>query len=159
MPSKTPWKLKRLWTNCRAHPGSIILSIINTPRNTWCFSTRCCPKHRWNVVFLARSTFLETVYLFRLDAVQKTIKAEKNVNELSGSPGNSPGKRSFLALSSLLETLDTFGLDVIQKTKKFEKNQLRMWKNCLARLVNFKNKIINTSRNTLCFRNWYGPKD
>ena len=37
--------------------------------------------------FLAWSTFLETVYVLRLDAVQKTIKAEKNVNELSGSPG------------------------------------------------------------------------
>ena len=57
------------------------------------------------------------------------------MKELSGSPE----KPSFLAISSLLETLDIFGLDAIQKTKKIGKNQLRIGKNCLARLVNFKN--------------------
>ena len=31
--------------------------------------------------------YVETVYVFILDAVQKTIKSKKNVNELSGSPG------------------------------------------------------------------------
>ena len=36
--------------------------------------------------FLALSTLLETLYVFGLDAVEKTIKTEKNVNELSG-PG------------------------------------------------------------------------
>ena len=33
------------------------------------------------------------MYVFRLDAVQNTMEAEKNVNQLSGSPG----KRNFLA--------------------------------------------------------------
>ena len=41
--------------------------------------------------FLALSTLLGTVYIFRLDAVQKTKKIEDNVNELSSSLG----KRSF----------------------------------------------------------------
>ena len=36
--------------------------------------------------FLALSTLLETLYVFGLDAVEKTIKTEKNVNELSGPP-------------------------------------------------------------------------
>ena len=34
---------------------------------------------------LPLSTLQETVYVFELDAVQKTMKTEKNVNELSGS--------------------------------------------------------------------------
>ena len=38
-------------------------------------------------MFSKLSIILETVYVFRLDAVQKTIKAKKNVDELSGSPG------------------------------------------------------------------------
>ena len=87
MPSKTSWRLKRLWTNCRAHPGSIILSIINTPRDTWCFWTWCCPKASVKRSFLAWSTFLETLDVFGLDAVQNTMETEKNVNQLSGSPG------------------------------------------------------------------------
>ena len=36
--------------------------------------------------FLALSTLLETLYVFGNDAVQKTMKSEKNLNELSGSP-------------------------------------------------------------------------
>ena len=52
--------------------------------------------------------------MFRLDAFQKTMKTEKNVNELSGPPE----KRSFLALSILPETIHMFRLDVFQLTKK-----------------------------------------
>ena len=66
------------------------------------------------------------------------------MKEFSDQPGN----RSFLALSSLPKTVDIFELDAVQKTKKTEKNQIRMFKNYLSRLVNFKNKIINTSRDT-----------
>ena len=61
MPSKTLWKLKRMWTNCRARPG--------------------------NAIFSRLSTLLETVCVFRLDAVQKTIQVKKNVHELSDSLG------------------------------------------------------------------------
>ena len=34
--------------------------------------------------FLALSILLETIHMFRLDALQKTMKIEKYVNELSG---------------------------------------------------------------------------
>ena len=56
--------------------------------------------------------------MFRLDAVEKTMKIKKYVNELSGLPE----KCSFLASSTLLETLYVFGLDAVQKTMKTEKN-------------------------------------
>ena len=82
-----------MWTNCRAHLESIIMSIINTP------------------------TLLETLDVFGLDAVQKTNKTEQNVNELFGPPGN----RSFWALSTLLESLYVFRLDAVQNTMKTEK--------------------------------------
>ena len=73
--------------------------------------------HRRSVIFLALSTLLETLYVFGLDAVQKTMKTEKNVNELFGPPE----KRSFLALSILLETVHMFRLNAVQKTMKTEK--------------------------------------
>ena len=76
--------------NCRALLETILLSRINTPRDN---------------------------LFFRLDAVQKTMKTEKNVNELS----DLPEKRSFLALSILLETIHMFRLDAFQKTMKIEK--------------------------------------
>ena len=79
-------------TNCQAQPGNIVLSII--------------------------SIFLETLYGFGLDAIQKTEKIEKNVNKLSGSPG----KRSFWASPILQGTLYVFGLYFVQKTKKTEQN-------------------------------------
>ena len=53
--------------------------------------------------FLALSILL--VYMFRIDALQKTMKIEKYANELSGLPE----KCSFLTLSTLLETLHVFG--------------------------------------------------
>ena len=56
--------------------------------------------------------------MFRLDAVQKTMKIEKYVNELSGLPE----KCSYLALSTILETLYVFGIDAVQKNIKTEKN-------------------------------------
>ena len=37
--------------------------------------------------FLTLSRFPQTLDVFRLDAVQKTKKTDKNVKELSGSPG------------------------------------------------------------------------
>ena len=74
-------------------------TISNTPRSPLCFWTWCrskdhetqngmrrnCLVHRRSVVFLALSTLLETIYHFSLDAVQKTMRAEKYVIELSGS--------------------------------------------------------------------------
>ena len=81
-----------MWTNCLAHQGNIILSIINT-------------------------SLLETLDVFGLDTVQKPNKTEQNVNELLGPPGN----RSFWALSTLLESLYVFRLDVVQNTMKTEK--------------------------------------
>ena len=98
---------------------------------------------------LAWSTFLGRVYVFRLVAVQKTIKTEKNVKELSGSPGKhnfehlmpfkrsiklnrmvfldlilskAPVKRSFWAWSTFLEIIEIFWLDAVQKTIRTEKN-------------------------------------
>ena len=79
-------------TNCTARLGRILLSKINTPRDNF--------------------------FCFKLDAVQKTTKIEKNVNELSGPPE----KCSFLTLSTLLETLYVFGIDAVQKNIKTEKN-------------------------------------
>ena len=63
-------------------------------------------------------SLLKTLHGFGLDAVQKTMKTEKNVNKLSGSPG----KRNYLALSTLLHTLYVFRLDAVQKIMKTEKN-------------------------------------
>ena len=91
MPYKRPSKLKRMWTDCRARSGSIVLRIA--------------------------ATLLETLDVFGLDAVQKTNKTEQNVNELFGPPGN----RSFWALSTLLESLYVFRLDAVQNTMKTEK--------------------------------------
>ena len=61
--------------------------------------------------FFALSIILETIHMFRLDAVEKTMKIKKYVIELSGLPE----KCSFLASSTLLETLYVFGLDAVQK--------------------------------------------
>ena len=44
-----------------------------------------CLVHRRGEVFLASSTLLETIHHFSFDAVQKTMRAEKYVNELYGS--------------------------------------------------------------------------
>ena len=63
-------------------------------------------------------SLLKTLHGFGLDAVQKTMKTEKNVNKLSGSPG----KRNYLELSTLLHTIYVFRLDAVQKTIKTEKN-------------------------------------
>ena len=65
---------------------------------------------------------MEIVQVFGLDAVQKTMKTEKNMKELS----DSPGKRNVLPLSTLQETVYVFELDAVQKTKKTEKNVKEM---------------------------------
>ena len=74
-------------------------NITNTHRNTLCYWTWCRPKDHENPErnanelsgpsgkrsFLALSTLLETIHHFSLDAVQKTMRSEKYVNELLGS--------------------------------------------------------------------------
>ena len=62
-------------------------------------------------------TFLETLDVFGLDAVQKTNKTEQNVNELSCPPG----KRNFWPLTTRLETLYVFIIDAVQNIMKTEK--------------------------------------
>ena len=66
----------------------------------------------------AQPGLLETLYGFGLDAIQKTERAEKNVNKLSGSPG----KRNFLEAPIIQGRLYLFGLSFVQKTKKTEQN-------------------------------------
>ena len=56
--------------------------------------------------------------MFRLDAVQKTMKIEKYANELFGLPE----KCGFLTISTLLETLYVFVIDAVHKIIKTEKN-------------------------------------
>ena len=88
-------------------------------------------------------SLLKTLHGFGLDAVQKTMKTEKNVNKLSGSPG----KRNYLALSTLLQKLYAFRLDAVQKTMKTEKN--------VNELSGYPGSItlstIDTPGDTLCF--------
>ena len=48
MLSKRLTKLKRMRRNCRARPGGIVLSIINTPRDTLWFWTWCRLKDQQN---------------------------------------------------------------------------------------------------------------
>ena len=91
MPSKRLSQLQRIWTNCRARPGSMVLSIT--------------------------ATLLETLDVFGLDAVQNTNKTEQNMNELF----RPLGKRSFWALSTLLGSLYVFEIDADQNTMKTEK--------------------------------------
>ena len=70
--------------------------------------------HRRSAVF---QHYLETHYVFRINAVQKTMKTQKNVNDLFGPPE----KRSFSELSTLLQTVCVFRLDTVQKSMRVEK--------------------------------------
>ena len=108
-------------------------TLTNTPRIILCYWTWCRPKDHenseWNAnelcgpsenrSFLALSTPLEIIHHFSLDAVQKTTRAEKYVNELSGSLRNDTLEQDQHHYS----TRDTFfRLDAVQKTMKTEKN-------------------------------------
>ena len=92
-------KTQSTWTNCRAHPGSIVLNIINTSRNTLCFRVNVVEKTKKTEKnekelsgspgksrFVTILTLLQTLDVFRLDVVQKTKKTDENVKESSGSP-------------------------------------------------------------------------
>ena len=82
----------------------------------------CFKKTNWrarsDVVFSITTTHTDTLYVFRLDAVQKTKKTELNVNELFGPPR----KRSFLSLSTLREGVYVFRLNAVQKVMNTEKS-------------------------------------
>ena len=68
--------------------------------------------------FLPSPTLLETLYIFGIDAVQKTMKTQNGMRT-----NCLVHRRSvvFLALSTLLKTIYHFSLDAVQKTMRAEK--------------------------------------
>ena len=98
--------------------------------------------------FLASPKIQETLYVFGIYVVQKTMETEQNVNESSGPSG----KRSFLCIieHSILETVYVFRLDAVQKTTKTEKNvnELSGSRTHPGSIVL---SIMNTPRDTLWF--------
>ena len=142
MPSKSLWKLT---TECKHIVWLIeeayFFTITNTPRNILCYWTWCLPKDHenseWNAnelcgpsenrSFLALSTPLEIIHYFSLDTVQKTTRAEKYVNELSGSLRNDTLEQDQHHYS----TRDNlFFLDLMPSKRLWKLK--RMWTNCLA---------------------------
>ena len=85
----------------------------------WNANELCGPSE--NRSFLAWSTPLEIIHHFSLDAVQKTTRAEKYVNELSGSLRNDTLEQDQHHYSTR-DNLFCFRLDAVQKTMKTEKN-------------------------------------
>ena len=87
-------KLKRMWTNCQVRLD-VVFTITNTPKYTLCFWTWCRPKvyenSQWNAnelsssskkcTFLPSPTLLNTLYVFGVDAVQKSKSLWKITTE------------------------------------------------------------------------------
>ena len=69
----------------------------------------------------ALSTLRETNYVFELDAVQKTMKTEKNQNELLKYLSHWESL-VFWELSTILGKVYVFWLDAVQMTMKTKKN-------------------------------------
>ena len=124
-------KLNRMWTNCQVR-SDVVFTITNTPKYTLCFWTWCRPKVYENSqrnanelfgsskkrTFWPSPTLLETLYVFGIDVVQKTMKTQ------NGMRTNCLVHRRnevFLALSTLLETIHHFSLDGVQKIMRTEK--------------------------------------
>ena len=105
----------------------------------WNANELCGPSE--NRSFLALSTPLEIIHHFSLDAVQKTTRAEKYVNELSGSLRNDTLEQDQHHYS----TRDTFFLDLMPSKRPWKLK--RMWTNCLAHRRSVVFSIINTSWN------------